>query len=147
VTRGKADIFDGIVPAGQLPTPTPPLFSEVVNVVAPANGVVNLSQHNFKTIKLDITTLEDLPTLSLTLPLYCVVIFGYPDTTNGSLDLILGTSFNGIAGLKFPNGYDIEDGVCSSGKMTFSIISPGLFSQNTILRMNFFISLSQAIEL
>ena len=125
-----------------------PMFSEVVSIEAPPNGVVDLSEHNFKTIKLALGGLQDSPNITLTLPLYCIVIFdNFVDMTSGYLDLVLGTPFNGLAGLKFPTGYYIEESVCSSGTMRFSVISPGTFEHNTIFRMNNFITLSQAIEL
>ncbi len=123
-----------------------PLFSEVVEVVAPINGQVDLSEHNFKTIKLNITGLDSNPSLQLTLPLYCMVIFTNAGETDGNLDLILGTTYNGTFGQKIhqsggvPN---INDGICISGVMNFSITD----EKNKIIRMNYFIEFRSAVEL
>ena len=127
----------------EAPTPTPPLFSEVVNVVAPANGQVNLTQYNYKTIILDITELDDNPSLILTLPLYCVVRFSNSGESDGNLDLILGTAFNGVLGMAISLDNGPVPSICNSGTMNFA----NVYENNTLIRMNYFIEIHHATQL
>jgi hypothetical protein len=122
---------------------TAQLFSEVVNVVAPANGQVNLTQYNYKTIILDITELDGNPSLILTLPKFCIVNFVNGGEADGNLDLVIGNNYNGINGYKFSTLSGVEASLTSGGVINFSLD----MIKNIILRMDYFIQLNASEEL
>jgi len=142
VTRAKADIFDGKVPAGQLPTPTPILFDELVNVIAPENGIVNLTTHNYKTIILDISALDSNPQLVLTLPKYCVVKFTNAGETDGNVSLNVGTIYNGTPLIILPQNYVVEGAVVSAGAVSFNLSWENVM----ILKMNYYMQVQMQNE-
>jgi hypothetical protein len=76
VTRGKADIFDGKVPAGQLPTSTPPtpMFSEIVNLTTTESGSpYDFSQYENKTLNITITGAHE-DQIEIVFPKICRII-------------------------------------------------------------------------
>ena len=60
----------------EAPTPPTPMFSELVEVVAPASGIVDLTAHNGKRVFLDVSAVDNEATkLFLTIPDYIQVVW------------------------------------------------------------------------
>lgn len=96
--------FNDLVEA---PTPTPPLFSQQVNVAVPTSGILNLTQYDGKIVRLvnveAITTLE----VDLTLPTNIQVIFSGSDETIQTIKLKLGTTYE-LSNLTYIKNFDLE---------------------------------------
>jgi hypothetical protein len=125
--------FNDLVSAPEAPTPTPPLFSEVVEVEA-VSGNNDLTLYNGKIVKM-IGIEIVFGTFTLTLPTNIQVWFTGVEESISALNFIVGTQYNNFVSYWFNDG-GITSSIVGgdvSGRIDFSY-SPN-YTNNLVVKI------------